>query len=79
MAAGIDIAGVDEDASRYSFAKEQFHRQSAAECKPDVEAALGYLPISHVCKDFGQNLTGRLTAPLVRKRANTCWDRELAP
>ena len=64
MAAGIDIAGIDENASRYGFAEEQFHGKSAAEGKPNIETALRHLPVCHVRKDFGQGLTGCLAAPL---------------
>ena len=52
MTAGIDIARIDEDASRYGLAEEQIHRQPIVEGEPNIETALRYLPIGEARKDF---------------------------
>ena len=64
MAAGIDIARIDEDPGLCRLVEEHLHRQPVAEGEPNIEAALRYLPIRKTRKVFVQNLAGRLAAPL---------------
>ena len=64
MAAGIDIARIDEDPGLCRLVEEQLHGQPVAEGEPNIEAALRYLPIRKARKVFVQNLAGRLAASL---------------
>ena len=64
MAAGIDIARIDEDPGLCRLVEEHLHRKPVAEGEPNIEAALRYLPIRKTRKVFVQNLAGRLAASL---------------